>query len=65
MTSQASQANAAKRLGVSQPNVSNLARGHYEDFSIDLLIRLDSVPSCVGEIGGGVGERESEASLVC
>ena len=35
-----SQAKAAKLLGVSQPNVSNLARGHYEDFSIDRLIRF-------------------------
>jgi len=25
----------------------------------------DSVPSCVGEIGGGVGERESEMSSGC
>jgi hypothetical protein len=25
----------------------------------------DSVPSCVGEMGGGVGERESEASAAC
>jgi predicted XRE-type DNA-binding protein len=35
-----SQLKAAKLLGVSQPNVSNLARGHYEDFSIDRLIRF-------------------------
>jgi predicted XRE-type DNA-binding protein len=35
-----SQARAAKLLGVSQPNVSNLARGHYEDFSIDRLLRF-------------------------
>lgn len=35
-----SQARAAKLLGVSQPNVSNLARGHFEDFSIDRLLRF-------------------------
>src|SRR5262249_18846883 len=35
-----SQARAAKLLGVSQPNVSNLARGPYEDFSIDRLLRF-------------------------
>ncbi|MGH7862205.1 MAG: helix-turn-helix domain-containing protein [Candidatus Dormibacteraceae bacterium] len=35
-----SQSKAARLLGVSQPNVSNLARGHYEDFSIDRLIRF-------------------------
>lgn len=34
------QAKAAKILGVSQPNVSNLARGHYEDFSVDRLLRF-------------------------
>src|SRR5579859_1953949 len=35
-----SQARAAKLLGVAQPNISNLARGHYEDFSIDRLLRF-------------------------
>lgn len=35
-----SQSHAAKLLGVAQPNVSNLARGHYEDFSIDRLLRF-------------------------
>ena len=35
-----SQTGAAQILGVSQPNVSNLARGHYEDFSIDRLLRF-------------------------
>src|SRR5262245_55219860 len=35
-----SQVRAAKLLGVSQPNVSNLARVHYEDFSIDRLLRF-------------------------
>ena len=34
------QARAAKLLGVSQSNVSHLVRGHYEDFSIDRLLRF-------------------------
>jgi predicted XRE-type DNA-binding protein len=35
-----SQARAAKLLGVAQPNISNLVRGHYGDFSIDRLLRF-------------------------
>jgi predicted XRE-type DNA-binding protein len=34
------QARAAKLLGVSQSNVSHLIHGHYEDFSIDRLLRF-------------------------
>jgi predicted XRE-type DNA-binding protein len=34
------QAGAAKLLGVSQSNVSRLIHGHYEDFSIDRLLRF-------------------------
>ena len=34
------QARAAQLLGVSQSNVSRLIHGHYEDFSIDRLLRF-------------------------
>src|SRR5439155_6365293 len=37
------QARAAKLLGVSQSNVSHLIHGHYEDFSIDRLLRFLTV----------------------
>ena len=42
-----------------------LGRGTPDEVNDDLVTDPDSVPSCVGEIGGGVGGRESEASLVC
>jgi len=35
-----SQARAAETLGVSQPAVSNLVHGQYENFSIDRLLRF-------------------------
>jgi predicted XRE-type DNA-binding protein len=34
------QAEAAKRLGVTQPRVSRLIRGRWEDFSLDMLLTL-------------------------
>jgi predicted XRE-type DNA-binding protein len=34
------QAEAAKRLGVSQPRVSKLTKGVWEDFSLDMLLTL-------------------------
>ena len=34
------QARTAKILGVSQSNISHLVHGHYEDFSIDRLLRF-------------------------
>ena len=34
------QAEAAQRLGVSQPRVSDLVRGKWEKFSLDMLITL-------------------------
>lgn len=34
------QASAAKLLGVSQPRISDLMRGHIEKFSIDALIEM-------------------------
>lgn len=34
------QARPAKLLGVSQSNVSHLIHGHYQDFSIDRLLRF-------------------------
>lgn len=34
------QAEAARRLGVTQPRVSNLVKGKWEDFSLDTLLTL-------------------------
>ncbi len=34
------QAQAAKRLGVTQPRISNLMRGKINAFSLDLLVRM-------------------------
>ncbi len=34
------QAEAAKRLGITQPRVSRLTRGKVEDFSLDMLLTL-------------------------
>ena len=34
------QADAAKLLGVSQPDVSRLLRGNFRDYSVDRLLRL-------------------------
>lgn len=34
------QSQAAKLLGVSQPDISRLLRGNFRDFSIDRLLRL-------------------------
>lgn len=34
------QARTAKILGVSQSNISHLVHGHYEDFSLDRLLRF-------------------------
>jgi predicted XRE-type DNA-binding protein len=32
------QAEAAKRLGISQPRVSRLIKGKWQDFSLDMLL---------------------------
>lgn len=34
------QTEAAKRLGITQPRVSKLARGAWQDFSLDMLLTL-------------------------
>jgi predicted XRE-type DNA-binding protein len=34
------QAQAAKRLGVTQPRVSKLTKGAWQDFSLDMLLTL-------------------------
>ena len=34
------QAEAAKRLGITQPRVSRLMKGKWEDFSLDMLLTL-------------------------
>lgn len=34
------QAEAAKRLGITQPRVSRLTRGQWQDFSLDMLLTL-------------------------
>ena len=34
------QAEAAKRLGVTQPRVSRLTKGRWQDFSLDMLLTL-------------------------
>jgi predicted XRE-type DNA-binding protein len=34
------QAEAAKKLGIAQSRVSNIARGKIDNFSLDLLVRL-------------------------
>lgn len=35
-----SQAEAAKRLGITQPRVSRLLKGKWQDFSLDMLLTL-------------------------
>lgn len=35
-----SQSEAARRLGISQPRVSRLIRGKWQDFSLDMLLTL-------------------------
>lgn len=37
-----SQAEAAKRLGIAQSRVSDLARGKWEKFSLEMLITLEA-----------------------
>ena len=34
------QAEAAKQLGITQPRVSRLTKGHWQDFSLDMLLTL-------------------------
>jgi predicted XRE-type DNA-binding protein len=34
------QAEAARRLGVTQPRISRLLKGKWEDFSLDMLLTL-------------------------
>jgi predicted XRE-type DNA-binding protein len=34
------QAEAARRLGVTQPRISRLVKGRWEDFSLDMLLTL-------------------------
>jgi predicted XRE-type DNA-binding protein len=34
------QAEAARRLGITQPRVSRLLKGKWQDFSLDMLLRL-------------------------
>lgn len=34
------QAEAARRLGVTQPRISRLIKGNWEDFSLDMLLTL-------------------------
>jgi predicted XRE-type DNA-binding protein len=34
------QAESARRLGITQPRVSRLLKGKFEDFSLDMLITL-------------------------
>jgi predicted XRE-type DNA-binding protein len=34
------QAEAAKRLGITQPRVSRLIKGQWKDFSLDMLLTL-------------------------
>lgn len=34
------QADAAKRLGITQPRVSRLIKGRWQDFSLDMLLTL-------------------------
>jgi len=34
------QAEAARRLGVTQPRISRMVKGRWEDFSLDMLLTL-------------------------
>ena len=34
------QAEAARRLGITQPRVSRLTKGRWQDFSLDMLLTL-------------------------
>jgi predicted XRE-type DNA-binding protein len=36
------QAEAARHLGVTQPRISRLMKGRFEDFSLDMLLMLAS-----------------------
>jgi predicted XRE-type DNA-binding protein len=45
-----SQAQAAKRMGVAQPDVSRLLRGRFRNYSVERLMRLLTALGCEVEI---------------
>jgi predicted XRE-type DNA-binding protein len=44
------QAEAAQRIGVSQPRISHLARGQHDRFSVDALLKLAAAAGLTVEI---------------
>jgi predicted XRE-type DNA-binding protein len=44
------QAEAARRLGVTQPRVSRLIKGQWQDFSLDMLLTLAARAGMVPEL---------------
>lgn len=44
------QAEAAQRLGVSQPRISHLAGHHYRRFSVDALLKMATAAGLIIEI---------------
>jgi predicted XRE-type DNA-binding protein len=44
------QAEAAKRLGITQPRVSRLIKGQWRDFSLDMLLTLAARAGLVPEL---------------
>lgn len=44
------QVQAAKRIGVSQPDISRLLRGEFREYSVDRLMRFLTVLGCEVEI---------------
>lgn len=44
------QAEAAQRIGVSQPRISHLARGQHDRFSVDALLKLAAAAGLSVEI---------------
>ena len=47
---QVTQADAAKRLGVTQPRLNDLLRGRVGKFSLDALARISQRGGCIGAL---------------
>jgi len=54
------QADAARRVGVSQPDISRLLRGQFRDVSVERLLRMLAGLGCV--VGIVVGPKSDGAS---
>lgn len=59
------QAQAAKLMGVSQPDVSRMVRGHFRDFSVERLMRFLTALGCeVDIVVRSPGEPPAQADTI-